>query len=88
MFYVAKTKALISLAVTAQLICTFVVAYMQKADFLDMDKPDKIFKVKQELCTLAGRQDSEIILAEVLDWHISRILVRYLTTIKYLRPKL
>ena len=34
--YVAKTKALISCTVTAQLICTFVFAYMQKAGFLMM----------------------------------------------------
>ena len=32
--YVAKTKALISCAVTVQLICVFVFAYMQKAGFL------------------------------------------------------
>ena len=32
--YVAKTKALISFAVTAKLICAFVFAYMQKAGFL------------------------------------------------------
>ena len=31
---VAKTKALISCAVTAQLICAFVFAYMEKAGFL------------------------------------------------------
>ena len=34
--YVAKTKALISFAVTAKLICVFVFAYMQKAGFLMM----------------------------------------------------
>ena len=32
--YVVKTKTLIICAVTAQLICAFVFAYMQKADFL------------------------------------------------------
>ena len=32
--HVAKTKALISCAVTAQLICVFVFANMQKAGFL------------------------------------------------------
>ena len=32
--YVAKTKALINRAVTAQLICAFVFAYMQKIGFL------------------------------------------------------
>ena len=32
--FVAKTKALISCAVTAQLVCVFVFAYMQKASFL------------------------------------------------------
>ena len=31
---VAKTKALISFAATTKLICVFVFAYMQKADFL------------------------------------------------------
>ena len=34
MIHVAKTKALISCKVTAQLICVFVFAYMQKAGFL------------------------------------------------------
>ena len=42
---------------------------------LNMNKHDKVQKVKQELCILIGQQDCEIILAEVLDWHISRILV-------------
>ena len=32
--YVAKTKTLISFAVTAKLICVFLFAYMQKAGFL------------------------------------------------------
>ena len=50
---------------------------------LNMNKHDKILKVKQELCSLAGRQDCEIILAEVLDWHISRILVRIIAFVKY-----
>ena len=31
---IAKTKALISFAVTAKLICVFVFAYLQKAGFL------------------------------------------------------
>ena len=42
---------------------------------LNLNKHDKVEKVKQELCSIIGRQDCEIILAEVLEWHISRILV-------------
>ena len=42
---------------------------------LEMHKQDKILKVKQELYNLIGVSPSDIIIAEVLNWHISRILV-------------
>ncbi|KAL4220399.1 hypothetical protein ACF0H5_020802 [Mactra antiquata] len=41
---------------------------------LEMHKQDKILKVKQQLYELIGIEPSNIIIAEVLDWHISRIL--------------
>lgn len=42
---------------------------------LSLHKLDKIAKLKQELCALIGQQMNDIIIAEVLDWHVSRILV-------------
>ncbi|XP_052783368.1 uncharacterized protein LOC128219583 [Mya arenaria] len=41
---------------------------------LTMHKQDKISHVKQQLCALIGRNVGDLIIAEVLDWHISRIL--------------
>lgn len=42
---------------------------------LTLQKSDKINKVKEELKNLIGRPVDDIILAEALDSHISRILV-------------
>ena len=41
--YVAKTKALISCAVTSQLICVFVFAYAKKPNFSERGSYVKIF---------------------------------------------
>lgn len=46
-----------------------------------MHKNDNIQKLKKELRTLLGLENCDIIMAEVLDSHISRILV---SMIKYL----
>lgn len=44
---------------------------------LNMHKNDNIHKVKHELQNVVGLQDCDIIMAEVLDCHISRILVSH-----------
>lgn len=62
-------------AMERQLCVIFISSKSEPVRYLlNLNKHDKIQKVKQELCNLIGRQDCDIILAEVLDWHISRIL--------------
>lgn len=48
---------------------------------LNMLKTDKIGTVKKKLCELISQEDGNIIMAEVLDSHISRILVNSLIVI-------
>ncbi|XP_045201160.2 uncharacterized protein LOC123554858 [Mercenaria mercenaria] len=62
-------------AMERQLCITFISLRSEPLHLLlEMHKQDKILKVKQELCNLIGGNPSDIIIAEVLDWHISRIL--------------
>ena len=42
---------------------------------LNMNKHDNVDKLKKEMLSVISRHDCDIILAEVLDSHISRILV-------------
>lgn len=62
-------------AMERQLCVTFISHKMVPTQYLlVLHKQDKVLKVKQELRTMIGRETDEIIVAEVLNWHISRIL--------------
>ena len=55
---------------------TFISSQCEATNYLVvLHKLDKIAKLKSELCHLIGQQIPDLIIAEVLNWHVSRILV-------------
>ncbi|XP_052272033.1 uncharacterized protein LOC127872721 isoform X1 [Dreissena polymorpha] len=62
-------------AMERQICIVFISPGVEPTQYLlVMHKQDKVSKVKQELCNVIGRNVDDIIIAEVLDWHVSRIL--------------